>query len=241
MLGQAPASIGPQEVFRGTIRSVAACTVCSAYSYHLQTEPKQAWALSLLSLMIQKGTVMMINEVLRVIAGSPKPDLLRHQLQTSTAPEVVLRRAIIGASIVGIGAMAATTLFQTGVVKHLPDPPLKDVDSDQVNASREAYSYGTPDSPLSILSHAVNIVLTTAGGEKRASKAPWLPIAALLASVPAALTAAQYLFYQMPVKERRWCGYCVTDALTHISTLGFTVFEASESLKHLAKRLKRSH
>lgn len=179
---------------------------------------------------------MTINQVLRSAAGSPEPSQLRRQLQTSDAPEIMLRRAVIGTSLVGIAAMAATTLFQSGGVKHLPDPPHRDFDSDRVNSSTEAYSYGTPDSPLSIVSHAVNIALATAGGKKRAEKAPWLAIGATIATIPAALTAAQYLFYQMPVKEKRWCGYCVADAMTHIATFGFTLFEATRSLSHLKRK-----
>lgn len=179
---------------------------------------------------------MSINQILRTAAGSPEPSQLRDQLQHSDAPEVILRRAVVGVSVVGIAAMAATTFFQTGIVKHLPDPPEQDFDSDQVNSSTEAFSYGTPDSPLSIVSHAVNIALATAGGERRAEKAPWLPIAAALATIPAALTAGKYLFYQMPVKENRWCGYCVIDALTHMATLGFTVFESTKSLSYLKNR-----
>lgn len=182
---------------------------------------------------------MTINEILRKAAGSPTPSELRKQMRTSDTPEMILRRAVIGTSVVGIAAMAATTFFQSGVVKHLPDPPEQDFDSDRVNSSTEAFSYGTPDSPLSILSHAVNMVLATAGGEKRAEKAPWLALGATFATIPAALTAAQYLFYQMPVKEKRWCGYCITDALTHIATFGFTLFESSRALSHLAQRAKR--
>lgn len=180
---------------------------------------------------------MSINNILRAAAGSPEPSTLRDQLQHSRSPEVILRRAVIGASVVGIAAMTATTLFQTGVVKHLPDPPEQDFDSDRVNSSKEAYSYGTPDSPLSIVSHAINIALATAGGEQRAQKAPWLAIAATLATLPAALTAGQYLFYQMPVKEKRWCGYCMIDALAHIATTGFTLFGSVKALSHLKRRI----
>lgn len=182
---------------------------------------------------------MTMNELLRLAAGSPEPSQLRKQLQNSDAPEVILRRAVIGASVVGIAAMAATTFFQSGLVKHLPDPAQQDFDSDRVNSSKEAYSYGTPDSPLSIISHAVNIALATAGGKSRAAKAPWLALGATIATIPAALTAAKYLFYQMPVKEKRWCGYCVADALTHIATFGFTLFESSKSLSHLKGRISQ--
>jgi hypothetical protein len=58
---------------------------------------------------------------------------LRRELQESTSPSITIRRAVIGLLLVGIGAMAAVSLFQTRVPKHLPDPPLPNFDSDKVN------------------------------------------------------------------------------------------------------------
>lgn len=175
----------------------------------------------------------MMKEVLRTIAGNPNPSVLRHDLQNSNEPEVILRRAVIGASITGIAAMTAVTFFQSGMVKHLPDPPQQDFDSDSVNSSAEAYSYGTPDGPLSIFSHAATIVLATMGQKRRSQNAPWLAVGASLAAAPAAITALRYLFYQMPVKEKSWCPYCIADALAHAAAFGFTMYESSKAIKRL--------
>ncbi|TDX28376.1 hypothetical protein DFO67_11076 [Modicisalibacter xianhensis] len=145
---------------------------------------------------------MSINQVLRTAAGNPDPERLRHELQESGEPEIILRRAVNGVSVAGIAAMTAVTLFQSGIVTHLPDPPEQDFDSEKVNSSEEAYSYGSPDGPLGIANHAVNIVLATSGSANRAWEAPWLPVMATFAATPAALTSMQYLFYAMPVKEK---------------------------------------
>jgi hypothetical protein len=67
------------------------------------------------------------------------PQVLRRSLQHGNAPEVLLRRAIVLASLVGTACMAVTTLFQMGVFRHLSDPPLEGFDSDKVNASDLAY------------------------------------------------------------------------------------------------------
>jgi hypothetical protein len=67
---------------------------------------------------------------------------LREELQNAAGKYLKNRRGIIALSLVGIGAMAAVTLFQTGVVKHLPAPPLPDFDSDKVNSSDAAYALG---------------------------------------------------------------------------------------------------
>lgn len=180
---------------------------------------------------------MSINQLLRKAAGNPDPEQLRYELQQSDDPEIILRRAIIATSIAGIATMAAVTLFQSGIVKHLPDPPQQDFDSEKVNSSEEAFSYGTPDGALGIANHAANILLATSGSARRAQEAPWLPVAATLAAAPAALTSMQYLFYAMPVKEKAWCGYCVADALTHIATLGFTLYESTRAASHVGQRL----
>lgn len=57
------------------------------------------------------------------------PDKLRHDLRETNEPGILLRRALIGTSIVGIASMAIVTLFQSGAVKHLADPPLEGFDS----------------------------------------------------------------------------------------------------------------
>lgn len=122
-----------------------------------------------------------------------------------------------------------------GFVKHLADPPIEGFDSDKVNASDTAYGWGMPDSPLSILSHAVSLVLATLGGADRANVTPWVPLAATAAAAPAAATSAGYLFYDMPVREKGWCPYCITDALMHMAVLGFTLWESKQALARLTR------
>lgn len=162
-----------------------------------------------------------------------KPHALRHDLRETNEPEILLRRALIGASVVGMATMAVVTLYQSGAIKHLPDPPLQGFDSDKVNASDTAFGWGMPDAPLSIISHAINIALATMGTADRAQTQSWVPLAAAGAAAPSAVVSAQYLFYQMPVKERGWCPYCIVDALAHIAAFGFTLWEAGKAATRL--------
>ncbi len=164
------------------------------------------------------------------------PDTLRHALREGHSPEILLRRAVVGFSFVGIACMAVTTLFQTGIVRHLKDPPIEGFDSDKVNASDLAFGWGMPDSPLSIGSHAAAIALATFGGAERAREQPLVPLAATAAAAPAAATAARYLFHDMPVTEKGWCPWCITDALMHIGVFGFTLWESKNALKNLLGR-----
>jgi uncharacterized membrane protein len=164
-----------------------------------------------------------------------KPEVLRHDLRETNEPGILLRRAIVGTSLIGTACMAITTLFQTGMIKHLADPPIEGFDSDKVNSSDLAYGWGMPDSPLSIGSHAAAIALAGTGGADRAQSQPLVPLAATIAAVPAAVTAARYLFHDMPVREKGWCPYCIVDALAHLAVLGFTLWESKKAIDRLRR------
>jgi hypothetical protein len=75
-------------------------------------------------------------------------DQLRQDLQHGSTPHLRQRRIILALSLIGIASMAPTTLLQIGVLKHLPDPPLKSFNSDKVNSSYDAYRFGVPDGTL---------------------------------------------------------------------------------------------
>lgn len=165
------------------------------------------------------------------VPGGAGPAAARRTLRESGAPEVILRRAIVATSLFGIGAMAVIALFQSGLLRRLPDLPLEDFRSDEVNASDTAYGWGMPDSPLSIGAHAASLAVATVGDEDRAQAHPWLPLAASAVAAPAAITSARYLFYDMPVREKGWCPYCIVDALAHIAVLGFTFWESRKALR----------
>lgn len=161
---------------------------------------------------------------------------LRYDIQNSDSTEVRLRRGVVAVSLVGIAAMAFTTMLQTGIVKRLPDPPIGNFDTKKVNSSEEAYSYGGPDSPITIAAHSVNMILASMGGPDRAERHPWLPLLAATAAGAQAVVAAKYLFYQMPKVDRAWCPYCIVDALTHFATLALALPEAGSAATSLLQR-----
>ena len=75
---------------------------------------------------------------------------------------------IIIGSLVAITAMLIVTLFQMGIIPHLPDPPGAVFNSDKVNSSEQAYRFGLPDGTLVVLSLAATIILAAFGGIERA-------------------------------------------------------------------------
>lgn len=164
---------------------------------------------------------------------------LRRYVQDSDSAEMQLRRGIVAVSLVGIAAMALTTLLQTGIVKDLPDPSIGNFNTRKVNSSDEAYSYGGPDSPITIAAHATNIILASMGGADRTERHPWLPLLAGAAAAAQASVAARYLFYQMPKVDKAWCPYCITDALMHFATFALTLSESYRAVSGLL-RLNRA-
>jgi uncharacterized membrane protein len=159
---------------------------------------------------------------------------LRRELQQSEKGDLNVRRAIIGLSLVGMGAMTAVSLFQTGIINHLPDPPIKDFDSDKVNSSDTAYALGVPDGTLSLASLAANIPLASFGGANRAEEMPLVPIAAAAKASVEAVVAGWY-FYQMPTKEKKWCGYCIVGAAANFGIAALSLVEAKKAWKELKK------
>ncbi len=144
------------------------------------------------------------------------------------------RKAIIAVSLVGMGAMTAVSLLQLGFVKHLPDPPLESFDSDKVNLSETAFPLGIPDGVLSLGGFAANIPFALTGGERRAQEQPLIPLLHAGKSAIEALVAAWY-FYQMPTKEKAWCGYCIVGAFASWSVAALTLPEARRAFVALGK------
>ena len=170
--------------------------------------------------------------LMQATSGDMTPEELQDEIQNSDSREMNYRRAIVGVSLVGIGAMAIVSLLQTGIVKHLPDPPVEkpNFDSDKVNSTKEAYSYSMPDGLLTIAAHLASLAIAAAGPPDRYKDRPWLPLLATALALPQAAIAAKYLFYQMPKVDKAWCPYCVTDALVHFSILGLTIPETLKAI-----------
>lgn len=140
-----------------------------------------------------------------------------------------LRRAAAAAALVGLAGMVATTLLQLGIVAELPELPVRGCETLKVNTSDEAYSWGGPDGPITILAHALSLVAAAIGAPDRARSQPRLPLLAAGIDLPQALIAAKYLCHQMPYVDRAWCPYCILGALTHFAILALVLPEAAEA------------
>jgi len=157
--------------------------------------------------------------------------LLRRDLQRGSSTDLKLRRAIIGTSVVGMAVMVPVTMLQTGIVHHLPDPPLKVFQSDAANSSLIAYKFGVPDGAMSVASFAVNIPLAAFGGADRARTKPVIP---LIAASKAAIDAASSAWYFNEMRrKKKWCPYCIVGAISSLAVLLLTLPEARSAWQHL--------
>jgi uncharacterized membrane protein len=145
-------------------------------------------------------------------------------------PDLRRRRAIIGLSLVGMAAMAPVSLLQTGIVRHLPDPPLPRFHSDETNLSDPAYQFGVPDGTVALTSLAANLPLAAWGGKDRAKEQPLAPLGMAGKAFADAAGAAWY-FWQMLSGKQPWCPYCITAALVNFGVLALALPEAARVVR----------
>jgi uncharacterized membrane protein len=146
-------------------------------------------------------------------------DRIASHLRNSVDQRSVLRRKITQLSAMGMLDFAIISLYQTGVLKRLPDFPGKLFDSNKVNASRKAYAMGLPDGTTGASLFAITMVLANLGGARALGRAPIWDKLTLAAVGTGAIAGAEYLF-DMLVKQKRICLYCVSGAVLSAAMLG---------------------
>lgn len=159
----------------------------------------------------------------------PPPAEVRGSLRRDDDEGIRRRRAVVGWSLVGMTAMGIVSLLQTGIVKHLPDPPFPRFDSDKANLSDAAFKAGTPDGTIALASLAANIPIAAFGGSDRAAQRPWISLVAAAKAAIDAAGAGAY-FYRMASKKDPWCAYCIVGALSNFAVLGLTASEARNAV-----------
>jgi hypothetical protein len=160
---------------------------------------------------------------------------LRHDLRQADDAEMRRRRAVIGLSLVGMAAMTPVSLLQTGIVRHLPDLPLDDFNSDKANLSDTAYRFGVPDGTLALASLAANLPLAAWGGRDRARRQPRVALLAAAKALADAIGAGGY-FWQMASGKEPWCPYCITGALANFGILALALPDAITALEGLGSK-----
>lgn len=165
-----------------------------------------------------------------------RPETLSRHWRLGRGRSLEQRRAVVALSLVTIGSMGYISLYQTGLIKHLVEPPLPFLDADTVDASAEAYEkFATPDAVLGLASFGVTAVLAAMGGRDRAQAQPWLPLALAAKVLFDALQAGQLTVDQW-VRHRAFCFWCLLAASASFAQVPLVLPEARAALRSLLRR-----
>ncbi len=146
------------------------------------------------------------------------------------------RRRVAGLSLAAMGSLGVVTAYQMGLLRKVPEPPMRFLDADRVDASGEAYQFlKTPDASLGLASAAVTLALAGMGSDRRADQQPLIPLAL---AAKAILDAAfgLLLTLEQGTKHRRFCSWCLLAAATNVATVPQVLPEAAAAWRTLRRR-----
>jgi len=168
--------------------------------------------------------------------SSPAAERVSRELRSGGSEALTQRRRIVALSLAASASMGLITLYQMGIIDHLPEPPLGPLDADGVDASGEAYAlFKTPDAALGLASYAVTLALAAAGGADRAETRPLLPLA-LAAKVAFDALWAAVLTAEQGSKHRKFCSWCLLGAVATFATVPAVVPETRRAWAALRSR-----
>lgn len=116
------------------------------------------------------------------------------------------RRKIATIAALLAADFAVLGMRQYGVIRRLPDLPIRGFDANGVTTSVAAYPRGVPDAPLAVVGAGALIVLATAGGSRHSGRSPLLDLALGGAIAIGALAAV--VDFAKAIEQRRFCVYC---------------------------------
>ncbi|HEY9781049.1 MAG TPA: vitamin K epoxide reductase family protein [Leptolyngbyaceae cyanobacterium] len=170
-----------------------------------------------------------------------EPTQLSQELRQGKNPHMSRRRAIIGLSMLGGSMGQIVTLYQTGIVDHLPDPPGQELfDADRVDASNYAYSrFNSPDGPIMVLNYALTAWIAAAGGLDRARRNPLLPLAMGVKILIDGIVSAE-LAREEWSENKAFCEYCQVATVCSFASLALAVPEMLTAVRTLTGREKNT-
>jgi uncharacterized membrane protein len=161
------------------------------------------------------------------------PRELSYQLRKGQSPDMTRRRWIIGLTFFGVLMGKIVALYQTGIVKRLPDPPVKGFDSTRVDASDYAYKrLNMPNAPMMIANFGVTAMLAAAGGVNRVEEQPALPIATSAKILTDTAIAAK-LTQEEWAENKALCFYCNLALIASVISFALSIPEALRAIQHM--------
>lgn len=157
---------------------------------------------------------------------TPAAEAVSDALRRHSSPYLDARRRTAVLQLGAAATLGVVGLYQFGVLRSVPEPPLPGLGADEVDASGEAYQMlHTPDSTLGIASAGVSLVLAGMGGAKRHEEQPWIPLVLLVKSVLDA-AGGLYLFAEQVTKHKKVCSWCTASAALLVATVPAVLPEA---------------
>jgi hypothetical protein len=163
--------------------------------------------------------------------SSPAAEAVSDALRRGTGDFLDNRRRTAVLQTAVAATLAVVNLYQFGVLRRVPEPPLPGLDADRVDASGEAYQMlHAPDATLGIASAGVSLVLAGMGGAKRHEQQPWIPLL-LLGKSLADAAGGSFLFAEQLTKHKRLCSWCTASAGLMLATVPAVLPEARAAWK----------
>jgi len=162
-------------------------------------------------------------------------EAIRDELRDGSSLSLRRRRRIAALAAAGAVDFAIISLYQLGVIRHLPDPPANIFDSDKVNASTSAYRFGLPDGPLGLGQYGLALMLAGVGGSERTGRHPVFDLA-LAGVVTAGIAGAASYLYEMVRYQKRACAYCLIGAGLNFAMAPFAAGLVRSALRAWRRR-----
>jgi hypothetical protein len=163
------------------------------------------------------------------------PAVLSEQLRRGRTPDLRLRRGIIGLAFAAGACTALVALYQSGVIRHVPEPRWRRLDADRVDAVNDAYAYfSTPDAFLGTVSYATTAALAAMGGADRARRRPWVSLA-MVGKIILDCGIASWLTWFQWNRLRAFCSWCLLATSAAFATLLLALPEARRALRNLRR------
>lgn len=163
------------------------------------------------------------------------PEQLSADLREGASKFLTNRRGILGLSLFSAGVMGGIGLYQMGVFKKIPEPPLPRLNAEKVNGSAEAYSHlATPDALLGLTSYGITACLAGAGGQNRWKTHPWIALGMAAKTILDAAMAGKLSVDQW-TKYRALCFWCLLTSGATLAVLPLALPEARAALRQATR------
>jgi hypothetical protein len=162
--------------------------------------------------------------------SSPSAERVSDDLRLGTGDFLDQRRRVAALGLGAAAAYAVVCLYQFGVARRVPEPPLPGLDAERVDAGGEAYALlRTPDAALGLTSVGITLVLTGMGDRRRHREHPWTTLAAGGKALADAGMAG-LLFAEQLTKHRKICSWCTLAAALHLAAVPPVLAETRAAL-----------